>query len=55
MDFNFTIKEINIDKSDELTEMFGLYIPVIEIDGEIVQYGQIDMDHIYSYLQNFNK
>lgn len=54
-DFNFKIKEININESDELIEMYGLYIPVIEIDGNIIQYGQVDMDHIYRYLQKFNK
>ena len=41
-DHEFDIIEIDIDDSDELTERFGLMIPVIEIDGEIVQYGMID-------------
>ncbi|MGM0845741.1 MAG: glutaredoxin family protein [Bacillota bacterium] len=41
-DISFELKEYDIDKSDELTERFGLMIPVVEADGEIIQYGQID-------------
>ncbi|WP_064093010.1 glutaredoxin family protein [Rossellomorea aquimaris] len=41
-EIGFSIKEKNIDESDELTERFGLMIPVVEFKGEIVQYGQID-------------
>ena len=33
---------MNINESDELTEKYGLMIPVIEVDGEIVQYGEVD-------------
>jgi glutaredoxin len=41
-DLKFDIIEKDIDQSDELTERFGLMIPVVEYDGEIIQYGQID-------------
>jgi glutaredoxin len=41
-ELGFEIKEIDIDESDDLTERFGLMIPVVESDGEILQYGQID-------------
>jgi hypothetical protein len=41
-DIPFVLQEFDIDGSDELTERFGLMIPVIEMDGEIIQYGQID-------------
>ncbi|TYS15260.1 glutaredoxin family protein [Rossellomorea vietnamensis] len=41
-DIPFVLKEYDIDESDELTERFGLMIPVVEINGEIIQYGQID-------------
>jgi glutaredoxin len=51
-EFEFHLQEIDIDQSDELTEKFGLYIPVIEVDGEIVQYGNID--HI-SLAADLNK
>lgn len=39
---SFQLEEIDIEKSDELTEKYGLMIPVVEIDGEEIQYGQID-------------
>lgn len=38
----FRMYEMNINESDELTEKYGLMIPVIEVDGEIVQYGEVD-------------
>ncbi|MDQ0186955.1 glutaredoxin family protein [Cytobacillus kochii] len=38
----FQYKAIDIETSDDLTERFGLMIPVIEVDGEILQYGQVD-------------
>lgn len=41
-EFDFIYREIDIDTSDELTEKYGLMIPVVEIDGKEVQYGQID-------------
>ncbi|WP_341356953.1 glutaredoxin family protein [Rossellomorea sp. y25] len=41
-EMGFSIEEKDIDKSDVLTERFGLMIPVVELDGEILQYGQID-------------
>ncbi|KML05233.1 glutaredoxin family protein [Rossellomorea marisflavi] len=41
-DFPFELIERNIDEKDEWTERFGLMIPVAEMDGEILQYGQID-------------
>jgi glutaredoxin len=47
----FELIEFDIDKSDELTERFGLMIPVVEVDGEIVQYGQIDYFTISKRLQ----
>ncbi len=49
--YSFEIKEVNIDESDELTEQFGLMIPVVEIEGEIVQYGIIDPVTIELFLQ----
>lgn len=40
--WNFHYIEADIDQSDELTERYGLMIPVVEINGEEVQFGQID-------------
>ncbi|WP_409251945.1 glutaredoxin family protein [Bacillus sp. SCS-153A] len=50
-DIPFILNEHDIDESDELTERFGLMIPVVEIDGEIVQYGQIDYFTVSKRLQ----
>lgn len=40
--WDFHYVEADIDESDELTEQYGIMIPVIEVDGEEVQFGQID-------------
>ncbi|MBS4195306.1 glutaredoxin family protein [Lederbergia citri] len=39
---SFQIIERDIETSDEWTEKYGLMIPVVEINGEVVQYGMID-------------
>lgn len=41
-DYLFEIVERDIESNDEWIETYGLMIPVIEIEGEVVQYGQID-------------
>ncbi|MCR2822449.1 glutaredoxin family protein [Lederbergia panacisoli] len=38
----FQIIERDIDTNDEWTEQYGLMIPVVEVAGEVVQYGLID-------------
>jgi glutaredoxin len=48
--WDFQYKEEDIDRSDELTEKYGLMIPVVEIDGEEVQFGQIDKNFINEAL-----
>jgi glutaredoxin len=50
-DYHFEIIEKDIESSDELTEKYGLMIPVIEIDHEMIQYGQIDHFTISKRLQ----
>ena len=45
-------EEIDIYNHDELTELYGLMIPVIEWQGEIVQFGQVDK---YKLLQSIKK
>ncbi|MGV2939881.1 glutaredoxin family protein [Mesobacillus sp. LC4] len=44
--WNITIEEINIDLDDELVEKYGIMIPVIELDGEELQYGIINKKFI---------
>ena len=39
-------EEIDINNRDELTELYGLMIPVVEWQGEIVQYGQVDKEKL---------
>jgi glutaredoxin len=41
-EYNFTFIEKDIDESDELTEKYGIMIPVVEIDGEEVEYGIVN-------------
>jgi glutaredoxin len=47
----FELEEVDIDESDALTEKYGLMIPVVEIEEEVVQYGQIDRTVIMKRLQ----
>ncbi|WP_033827863.1 glutaredoxin family protein [Bacillus andreraoultii] len=51
-ELSFDIKLINIDGDDHLTERYGLFIPVVEIGGEVVQYGHIDENVIKMRLQS---
>lgn len=50
-EYPFTLEEVDIDESDALTEKFGLMIPVVEIDGEVVQYGHVDKIVMIKRLQ----
>lgn len=51
-DFDFTLEEIDINVSDELTEKYGIMIPVVVIDGEEVAYGIINKSDIRNRLQD---
>jgi glutaredoxin len=50
-DWNFTLEEIDIDRSDELTELYGIMIPVVHLDGEEVAFGIINKYDISKRLQ----
>lgn len=50
-EFDFVIEEVDIYNDDRLTEEYGLMIPVVEIDGEEVQFGQIDRQTISNFLR----
>lgn len=50
-DWNFTLEEIDIDSSDELTELYGIMIPVVQLDGEEVAFGIINKYDISKRLQ----
>jgi glutaredoxin len=49
LDFELIIEDI--DESDELTEKYGLMIPVVEIDGEEVEFGHVNKFVISNRLQ----
>lgn len=51
-DYTFELREIDIEQSDEWTEKYGLMIPVIEINHQIVQYGNIDAFTICDFLSH---
>lgn len=40
--YDFHYEEFDIADSDELTEKYGLMIPVVKINDKEIQYGQID-------------
>ena len=44
-------EEIDIYKNEELTELYGLMIPVIEWKGEIIQYGQVNKHILYHCIK----
>ena len=41
-DIPFRINEINIEEDDVLHEKYMLMIPVVELEGSIIQYGRVD-------------
>jgi glutaredoxin len=49
-EFSFEVEEIDIYKDDRLLEKYQLMIPVVEVDGEEVQYGIIYKDVIRKRL-----
>lgn len=48
--FAFRLQLVDIEESDELTEKYGLMIPVVELNGEEIQYGQIEKELIMEKL-----
>ncbi|MGG0655559.1 glutaredoxin family protein [Rummeliibacillus pycnus] len=41
-DIPFRVKEVNIEEDDALHRKYMMMIPVVEKDGEIIQYGVLD-------------
>jgi glutaredoxin len=50
-EWKFTLEEIDIDESDELTELYGMMIPVVQINGEEAAFGIINKIDISNRLQ----
>lgn len=49
-DVAFEINEVNIEDDDILHEKYMLMIPVVELEGEVIQYGQVDYATILEAL-----
>ncbi|WHY76815.1 glutaredoxin family protein [Neobacillus sp. WH10] len=54
-EWDFEFEEIDIESSDELTERYGLMIPVVHLDGEEVGFGFVDKFDISKRLQEKNR
>jgi glutaredoxin len=52
-EYSFTIEEIDIDQSDELTEKYGLMIPVLLINGKEAGFGQINKFFVRNRFQEY--
>lgn len=50
-EWDFSLEEVDIDESDELTERYGIMIPVVNINGEEVAFGIINKIDISKRLQ----
>lgn len=51
-DVPFQIEEHNIEEDDQLHEKYMLMIPVVEYQGEIIQYGNVDYVTLMVALEN---
>jgi glutaredoxin len=52
-EYSFMIEEIDIDQSDELTEKYGLMIPVLLLNGKEAGFGQINKNFIRNRFQEY--
>jgi glutaredoxin len=50
-DYHFTLEEVDIEKSEELTELYGLSIPVVLVNGQEAAYGIVTKTDVNRYLQ----
>jgi len=50
-DFPFEIDIINIEEDEAIHEKYMLMIPVVEKNGEVIQYGNLDFVTLYEALQ----
>ncbi len=50
-DVDFEIEVINIEDDDKTHEKYMLMIPVVEKDGEVIQYGNLDYVTLLEALQ----
>lgn len=50
-DYCFTLEEVDIEKSEELTELYGLSIPVVLVNGKEAAFGKVTKTDVSRYLQ----
>lgn len=50
-DYRFQLNMVDIDKNDELTELYGLIIPVVLVNGKEAVFGRINKIDISNRLQ----
>lgn len=51
-DVSFSINVVNIEDDDEAHERYMLMIPVVEVDGSVVQYGRLDYVTLFEALSS---
>ena len=51
-DFPFELEVVDIYQDDALLELYQVMIPVVTINGEEVDFGQLSEEKIRSYLEN---
>lgn len=51
-EYSFQIEEIDIYEDNDLLEKYHLMIPVVEIGGKQVEYGNIHKGAIINYINN---
>lgn len=49
-DIAFEIEHYNIEENDALHEQYMLMIPVVELNNEIIQFGQLDYPTLFEAL-----
>ena len=52
-DVPFSLNKINIEDNDEAHERYMLMIPVVELDGKVIQYGRLDYVTLFEALSNY--
>ncbi|MEK4627311.1 MAG: glutaredoxin family protein [Solibacillus sp.] len=51
-DISFDIEQINIEENDVIHEKYMFMIPVVEQDGDVIQYGQLDYPTLLEALSD---
>jgi thiol-disulfide isomerase/thioredoxin len=49
----FCIQSVNIYEDDTLIEKYGLMIPVVEVEGQEIDYGKISIEKVKKALAGF--